>query len=272
MAKEPQQLKWIEDLLPEDEYRRKAMFGGFAYYLSDKLILLLFETPGERSYRKQTYNFELWNGCMFPVEREYHEKALQRFSYLIPHPVLPKWLYLPLDTENFDDLVTEIVAQVIKPQGFWGTIPKAKSKKGKNRSKPVEEPLSLKLDTRRPRLFSDEPLEEKLQSAKKISDLKNLGAVSEREFHKAGIKTAQKFIQLGWKKALLKLIQVNPKNRHSIFAYALIGALTNKEWSRISESEKQEARDYVRSLPTSKSTKKTAKKNLKKTTKKIVSN
>ncbi|MDG0817661.1 TfoX/Sxy family DNA transformation protein [Bdellovibrio svalbardensis] len=256
MAKEPQELKWIESLLPDEGVRRKAMFGGFAYYLADKLVLVTFETPGYRSYRNQTYDYELWYGCMFPLEREHHEKALKQFPELTPHPILPKWLYLPLDTEGFDDLASEIMAQVIRPHSYWGSFPKAKSKKAKSTkaksAKANAEKISTKIDTRKPRLFSDEPAESVLQSAQKISDLKNLGAVSEREFLKAGIKTAPKFIQLGWKKALVKLIKVNPKNRHSIFAYALIGALTNKEWNRISDQEKQEAREFVKSLPSAK--------------------
>lgn len=268
MAKEPQELKWIENLLPEEGYRRKPMFGGFAYYIDDKLVLVIFESPGSRSYRSQTFDYELWNGCMFPVEHEYHEQALQHFPFLISHPILPKWFYLPLETEAFDDLATEIIAQVVKPHSFWGSIPKSKSKKAKVSKKTTAENISLKMDTRKPRMFSDEPAEEKLQSAVKISDLKNLGAVAELQFHKAKIMTVQKFIQLGWKKTLTKLVEVNPKNRHSIFAYALIGALANKEWNRISEDEKLEARQHIKSLAPKKEPKKNLKKVLKKASKK----
>ncbi len=258
MAKEPQELKWVESLLPEEGFRRKGMFGGFGYYIDEKIVLVTFESPGSRSYRSQTFDFELWNGCMFPVEKEFQDKALQRFPYLISHPILPKWLYLPLDTEGFDELVTEVMAQVVRPNSFWGTIPSRKAKKTKNSKKSVEDTVSTNIDTRRPRLFSDEPAEVKLASAKKISDFKNLGAASESEFHKAGIKTAKQFIALGWKKTLVKLIKVNPKNRHSMYAYALIGALANKEWFGLSEEEKLEAREYVRSLPPVKGSKKSA--------------
>ena len=97
-------------------------------------------------------------------------------------------------------------------------------------------------------MFSDEPAEQVLQTAVKISDLKNLGEVSERSFHRAGIKTAQQFIKMGWKKAMIKLIAIDPKNRHTMYAYALIGALANKEWNGLSEKEKQEAKDFTKSL------------------------
>lgn len=249
MAKEPQQLKWIESLLPEDEYRRKGMFGGFAYYVHDKIVLLMFENPGERSYRSQQYDFEIWNGCMFPVEKEFQGKALEKFPFLISHPILPKWLYLPLETEGFDDMVADVLAQAIKPTSFWGSIPKSKTqKKAKSVSAKNLAKISEKIDTRTPRMFGDEPAEQTLAAAQRISDLKNMGPVTEEVFKKAGIKTAPQFIKMGWKKAMIQLVKSNPKNRHTIFAYVLIGALTNKEWNRLSDEEKIEARDFVHSL------------------------
>ncbi|MNK91293.1 hypothetical protein D3C87_1113850 [compost metagenome] len=257
MAKEPQELKWIESLFPEEGFRRKSMFGGFAYYIDDKIVMLIFESPGDYKYRNQTFKFEVWNGCMFPVEREHHEKALKQFPELVNHPVLPKWLYLPLHTEGFDELVSEIITQAVKPTGFWGSIPKGKAKKGKTPKLVAVEKISTKIDTRKPRMFSDEPVEQVLKTAQKISDLKNLGEVTERTFHRAGIKTAPQFINMGWKKALIKLVALDPKNRHTMFAYALIGALTNKEWNGLSEDEKQEAKDFTKSLAP---VKKTAKK------------
>lgn len=248
MAKEPQELKWIENLLPEEGYRRRGMFGGFAYYIEDKIVLVTFENPGgSRTYKKQTYNFDLWNGCMFPVEASFQERALRQCPFLVPHPILPKWLYLPLYTENFDDLVEEALSHAVRPNSFWGSLPKPKGKKGPAK-KSVDKDISVKMDTRMPRMFSDEPAEEALSKAVKISDLKNLGTSAEKDFQSAGIKTPKQFIALGWQKTLLKLAKVNKKNLHTIYAYALIGALTNKEFSQISEDEKQQAKDFTKSI------------------------
>lgn len=273
MAKEPQELKWLEDLFTEDEYRRKAMFGGFAYYVGDKMVLATFEGTGSRTYKRKTYPFELWNGCMFPVDHELQPQALERFSFLTPHPILPKWLYLPLETENFEELATEVLHQVLKPNSIWGSIPKPKKTSKKKKAEDDED--WRKIDTRTPRMFSDEPAEDVFKKAKKISDFKNLGPESEKGFHKAGITTAQQFIKLGWKKTMEKLVKSNPKSRHSMYAYALIGALTNKDWNAITDAEKEEARNFVRSMPrdfgkkaSKKITKKTAKKPKKKTQKK----
>lgn len=99
-----------------------------------------------------------------------------------------------------------------------------------------------------PRMFSDEPAAQALAVARNISDLKNLGPESEKAFTRAGIKTAQQFIKMGWKNAMKKLVQYDHKNAHSIFAYALIGALKNTAWNAIPESDKLEARTFVKSL------------------------
>lgn len=273
MAKEPKELKWIENLLPEGGYRRRGMFGGFGYYVEDKIVLLIFESEGgSRTYKKKTYDFDLWNGCMFPVDHELQAKALKLCPFLIPHPILPKWLYLPMHTENFDDLVEEVISQVFRPQSFWGSIPKPKGqKKSAQKNKSLDDGISVKMDTRRPRMFSDEPVEDVLAKATKISDLKNLGATAEASFHQAGIKTPKQFFALGWKKTLVKLAAVNKKNLHAIYGYALIGALTNKEFNMISEEEKQEVREFTKSIreaEKAKAKKSPAKAKPKKTTKK----
>lgn len=246
MAKDLDSLKWIERLLPEG-YIRKHMFGGFGYYLNEKMILAMFENFGDRSYKDQAYDFDIWNGCLFPAERESHQEIKKKFPILISHPVLPKWLYLPSQTEDFDSHAENILKEIRRQSKLFGVIPKPKKTKNvKSKKSSVKRDAAS--DMRRPRMFRDEPVEERLTSAKKISDLKNLGPASEKEFAKAGIKSAGQFIKMGWKKALIKLVKSNPKNRHSLFAYALIGALTNKEWNGLSEAEKKEAREFTNSL------------------------
>ena len=100
----------------------------------------------------------------------------------------------------------------------------------------------------KPKMFRDEPASEVIAKAQKISDFKNLGPATEKHFLKAGIKTANQFVKLGWKKTLVKLVESDPKNRHSLFAYALIGALKNQDWNAISEKDKAEARSFSASL------------------------
>ncbi|AGH94509.1 TfoX/Sxy family DNA transformation protein [Pseudobdellovibrio exovorus] len=251
MAKQLSELDWVESLLPK-HYTRKAMFGGFAYYLNELLVLVIFESTGNRSYKNKKYKFEIWNGCMFPAERNYHEELQKKYDYLVNHPVLPKWLYIHLETENFEERVEDLMRQIRKGNPAFGVIPKSKAKKPKrtvSKSKTDKKATTNEVvDTRRPRMFSDEPAEDKLVKAKKISDLKNLGPVAEQAMHKAGIKTVSQFVKLGWKKSMNLLVKSNPKTCHALYAYSLIGALKNQEFTHISEEDKAEARNYMKEL------------------------
>lgn len=137
MKASPHHLLWIEELLPED-FVRKPMFGGFAYYWNQKIMLVVFEKPGDKEHRGQIYPFDLWDGCLFPLERDHHPEATRLFSDLIPHPVLPKWFYLPTATEGFDEVVGEILREMKRPISIWGVTPqkkKKKSSKGKARAR-----------------------------------------------------------------------------------------------------------------------------------------
>lgn len=246
MAKDLNDLKWIEDFLPAG-VRRKAMFGGFGYYLDDLMILALFEgSSDDRSYKEQSFPFALWLGCMFPAEKENHELILQQFPFLIPHPVLPKWLYLPLQTESFESLAEDVLKELKRKSSRFGVVPQRKKQKKSVKKAPTDD--WKKIDTRKPRMFGGAPAEDSLKSAKRLADLKNLGAVAEKSMIKAGIKTVDQFVKLGWKKSLEKLVITNPKSRHSLLTYALIGALENKDWNGISEEAKKEAREFTNSL------------------------
>ncbi len=247
MAKQLDTLDWIPDLLPKD-HLRKPMFGGFAFYVDSKIVLVIFENEGDRTHRGKKYNFDLWNGCLFPTERSFHPQITELFPELIPHPVLPKWLYLSVQSENFDSLVEELMKYIRARSALFGVMPTSKKlNKEKSKSTLSSEKIEV-IDTRTPKMFSDEVQPVKIGKLKLITDLKNLGPSSAKEFQKAGIKSADQFIQMGWQKAFQKLVKSNPKNRHAIFAYALIGALKNIEWNRISEQDKLEARNLSQSL------------------------
>lgn len=243
MAKELQSLFWIEELLPK-EHVRKSMFGGFAYYLQEKLILVMFESTGNKTYKNKKYKFEIWNGCMFPAEREHHEEICGKYPFLINHPVLPKWLYLPLETESFEDLAEAVLRELRRRNPVFGTIPKGKKKTAKKSLSAKAEKVSV-ADMRKPRMFRDEPAEERLKTAKKISDLRNFGPTTERHFSEIGIRTVSQFTKLGWKKVFEKLSRKNPKSCHAMYAYAMIGALQNRDFGQISESDKAEARQWA---------------------------
>lgn len=278
MAKEPQELKWTEKYLPKGTIR-KNMFGGFGYYLDDRMILCLMETYGERTYKGVSLNYDLWCGCLFPCERENHMTITTKFPFLFPHPVLGKWLYLPLSTENFDELAESVLKELLRINSLFGAlVKKKKPKKNQHQPKisaasaktkpqkksPTKKTNKIKSDefnlnghriSKTPQMFSDEPTEDIFTKVTKISELKNLGPVTEKTFHKAGIKNAAQFKKLGWKKTFKKIIAISPKNHHSVFTYALIAALKNIEIGGLSEEDKAQARTFTQSLKPRKKTK-----------------
>jgi hypothetical protein len=95
------------------------MFGCEACYLNGKLVLVLADTE------------EPWNGVLVPVEREHHAVVLAQFPSLVNHPILPKWLYLSAERDDFEFVAQRIIRVIASGDPFYGTMPKEKRPKKK---------------------------------------------------------------------------------------------------------------------------------------------
>lgn len=125
------------------------MFGGLAVYLFGRMVMVIMENPGDRTYRDQEFPFDVWNGVLLPVERSSHESLQQEFQELISHPVLGKWLYLPMSSRSFEEHI-ERIARLIKQDDMrFGVYPKPrgerKSKSKKKSKKKVSKKNSKKV-------------------------------------------------------------------------------------------------------------------------------
>jgi hypothetical protein len=101
--------------LPGCEVRR--MFGCQSCYFNGLLVLVLADSE------------EPWRGVMVPTERE-NQPALRRdFPSLAPHPILPKWLYLPESTATFERDAQAIVERVRRLDPLIGVLPERKRPK-----------------------------------------------------------------------------------------------------------------------------------------------
>ncbi|MEO0405571.1 MAG: hypothetical protein AAF193_11930 [Bacteroidota bacterium] len=107
-----------------DGFFTKRMFGGLAAYAHQKMVMMLSESPGEREYRGDVFDFDIWNGILFPTEYEYQESLQKEFPELIQHPVLKKWLYLPLESQNFEDIVEQCSQSIRRNDPRFGIFPK----------------------------------------------------------------------------------------------------------------------------------------------------
>lgn len=82
---------WLWEPLESDPaFVLRSMFGAKALYLDGKLMLCC--CAGE----------EPWRGLLACTSRGHHAALQGDFPDLTPHPILPKWLYLPETADRFE--------------------------------------------------------------------------------------------------------------------------------------------------------------------------
>jgi hypothetical protein len=113
-------------------YFSKRMFGGLAIYCNDLMVFVITESPGDKEWRGQRFDFELWNGFLVCTSREHHQQLQQRFGELVSHPILGKWLYVPMSAPSFEPTVEALVELVQHKDPKIGIVPgQSKRKKSK---------------------------------------------------------------------------------------------------------------------------------------------
>lgn len=125
-------LLWIEELLPRG-FEAIPKKGGVAYFLDMKQVLFLIEKPGEYEHKGVTYPFELWNGAIFPIEYKKQSAFFLKYLFLENHPANKDWLYIPANSENFEDEVKQVLREISKRNPLLGlpikySDPEAKKK------------------------------------------------------------------------------------------------------------------------------------------------
>jgi hypothetical protein len=129
-------LIWIEELLPSD-VAAVPKHGGMAYYLDEKLVLILVEqTDSTYEHKGVTYPFQLWNGCIFPVEYKKQNAFFLKFSFLENHPANKDWLYIPAESDSFEEEVKLFIREISKRNPLLGTPVKFKALSRSNEKPP----------------------------------------------------------------------------------------------------------------------------------------
>jgi hypothetical protein len=210
---------WFLDLMPEEDFLSKRMFGGEAYYHCGKMVLVIFESDHDEikktSYKNKEFGFPIWDGVLFPVEREAHKEILSQFPVLKNHPVLQKWLYLPFPTETFDEMIEQIIRKIKNQDPLWGIYPKVKKSK-------------------------------KIKATTKIKSLLNLGKKTSQELNSLNIHTIADIKKLGFEKVMKKWIRKYPQRLNLIAFYALYGAMKNKDFRDLSATEKKKCAQLLK--------------------------
>ena len=104
----------IEPLENEPTLLVKAMFGGKAIYVGGRFVLYLAARPAEP-----------WCGVLCPTEREHQTSLMADRPALAPHPILPKWLYLPESSAHFEADAAWLIARIRQRDPRLGIEPAA---------------------------------------------------------------------------------------------------------------------------------------------------
>ncbi|MDQ5977872.1 MAG: hypothetical protein QG602_844 [Verrucomicrobiota bacterium] len=118
VARRPHRYAWLWEPLETDAtFVLRAMFGAKAAYLDGKLMLCF--CAGE----------EPWRGLLACTAREHHAALLAELPALSPHPILPKWLYLPEAADSFESVAAKLVALARRRDARLGVTPQPKKRK-----------------------------------------------------------------------------------------------------------------------------------------------
>jgi hypothetical protein len=110
---------WLwEPLESEPSFVLRPMFGTKAAYLGGRLVLCF------------SARTEPWRGVLVATERQHHTTLIREFPELSPHPILPKWLYLPDSVSNFEAVAARLVKLVRQRDFRIGVAPNAKRTSG----------------------------------------------------------------------------------------------------------------------------------------------
>ena len=98
------------------------MFGAKAAYLGGKLMLCFCASE------------EPWRGVLVCTDHDQHAALRSEFADLAPHPILPKWLYLPESVDSFERTATRLVAYARARDPRLGVTPGVKGRTKKRRA------------------------------------------------------------------------------------------------------------------------------------------
>ncbi len=107
--------------------RVKPMFGCYAIYASEKLVLIL----------RQRNDFTDDNGVWLAALHEHHASLKKEFPCMRSVRLLGSsetvWQNIPADEDDFEELVLKACHLILKGDIRIGKIPKQKKKAGKKR-------------------------------------------------------------------------------------------------------------------------------------------
>ena len=145
--KKPIPFEFVLDLLERAGPVVKPMFGFYAVYLGEKIVMVLSDKPGAAGD----------NGIWIATAPEHHESLKQEFpemrSLVQFGPGPTGWQNLPADGDDFEDSAHRLCRLLIKGDPRIGKVPqrKRKLKKTKPAAKPKKRAAPASKAARRAR-------------------------------------------------------------------------------------------------------------------------
>jgi hypothetical protein len=116
---------WLwEPLEADPTFVLRAMFGTKAAYLDGKLMFC---------FAAKT---EPWRGLLVCTDRDRQPALLTEFPALAPHPILPKWLYLPETADTFETVAARLVSLARRRDPRLGVLPSVRARRRSPRPSP----------------------------------------------------------------------------------------------------------------------------------------
>ena len=165
MGTQLKHLFWVEEWLTSDMVPR-PMHGGIGYYLEDRLVLILVDSSLTYEHKGRTYPFQIWKGCIIPVEKIKQSAVWVKFQFLENHPANKDWLYIPAESEEVEEHIKLVLKQIKKRDPLFGLPIKIKA------SEETSEKLSAS-DLSKPRMFVHGPVKTKPKKTRPKSAAKN---------------------------------------------------------------------------------------------------
>jgi len=78
---------------------------------------------------------EPWRGVLVGTDQARHAALQAEFPELTPHPILPKWLYLPETSDHFERTAARLVALARRRDPRIGIIPKPRKRRAAPRER-----------------------------------------------------------------------------------------------------------------------------------------
>jgi len=120
----------FDRFIDQPDFFCKKMFGGLACYYRGLMVACLMEGDyDDVIWKKKRYSFPLWRGLLIPTDFGYQATLMAELKGTQPHPVLGKWLYLPLESDEYEESAKRYIALLTKGDERIGIIPGLRRKK-----------------------------------------------------------------------------------------------------------------------------------------------